>query len=133
MTVSNYVQTLVRPHRDAFRGKYGADLEHDVFALFSVLHSFPSADDQLTATYRMCALAVLEDKSRPVREDRAYELAMSQLELHKRSLASMTDSIFVCPKCKSKKCSYVEKQTRSADEAMTVFVTCHACSHKFKR
>jgi transcription elongation factor S-II len=40
-----------------------------------------------------------------------------------------------CPKCKNKKCTYYQMQTRSADEPMTTFLTClnPMCGYKFKR
>jgi transcription elongation factor S-II len=48
------------------------------------------------------------------------------------TIEASTD-IFVCPKCKSKKCTYYEMQTRSADEPSTIFVTCLDCGKCFKR
>ena len=39
---------------------------------------------------------------------------------------------FTCWKCKSKKCTYYQLQTRSADEPMTTFVTCLDCGNRFK-
>ena len=39
---------------------------------------------------------------------------------------------FTCRKCKSKKCSYYQLQTRSADEPMTTFVTCLDCGSRWK-
>lgn len=39
---------------------------------------------------------------------------------------------FVCRKCKSRKCSYYQLQTRSADEPMTTFVTCIDCGNRWK-
>ena len=48
------------------------------------------------------------------------------------NIEASTD-IFVCPKCKSKKCTYYELQTRSADEPSTIFVTCLDCGKCFKR
>ena len=39
---------------------------------------------------------------------------------------------FTCGKCKSKRCSYYQLQTRSADEPMTTFVTCIKCGTRFK-
>jgi len=39
---------------------------------------------------------------------------------------------FKCGKCKEKKCIYQELQVRSADEAMTIFITCLNCGHKWK-
>ena len=45
---------------------------------------------------------------------------------------SMTDA-FLCKKCKKRECSYYEVQTRSADEPMTVFVTCLNCKTRWRQ
>jgi transcription factor S len=37
----------------------------------------------------------------------------------------------LCPKCNSNKAYYEERQTRSADEAATIFFTCVQCKHKW--
>uniref|UniRef100_A0AB39JEV1 Transcription Elongation Factor Tfiis C Domain-Containing Protein n=1 Tax=Florenciella sp. virus SA2 TaxID=3240092 RepID=A0AB39JEV1_9VIRU len=39
---------------------------------------------------------------------------------------------FTCSKCKSKKCTYYQLQTRSADEPMTTFVSCTYCGNRWK-
>lgn len=39
---------------------------------------------------------------------------------------------FTCRKCKSKRCSYYQLQTRSADEPMTTFVSCLECGNRWK-
>ena len=44
---------------------------------------------------------------------------------------AMTDQ-YKCRKCGSRKCSYYEMQTRSADEPMTQFFTCIDCHNKWK-
>jgi len=46
-------------------------------------------------------------------------------------LEANTDN-FTCGKCKSKRCSYYQLQTRSADEPMTTFVTCIDCGNRWK-
>jgi DNA-directed RNA polymerase subunit M/transcription elongation factor TFIIS len=38
---------------------------------------------------------------------------------------------FECKKCKKRKCSITEKQTRAADEPATQFITCLECGHVF--
>tara|TARA_B100000586_G_C20112837_1_gene430986 strand:- start:226 stop:783 length:558 start_codon:yes stop_codon:yes gene_type:complete len=48
------------------------------------------------------------------------------------SLQATTDQ-FKCPKCKSKKCTYVSVQIRSADEGMTNFITCVECSNSWRQ
>lgn len=40
--------------------------------------------------------------------------------------------LFKCNKCRGYKTTYYELQTRSADEPMTVFVTCHVCRLTWK-
>ena len=43
-----------------------------------------------------------------------------------------TEGFFTCGRCKSEKTSYYQLQTRSADEPMTTFVTCHQCDRNWK-
>lgn len=47
------------------------------------------------------------------------------------NIEASTD-LFVCKKCKSKKCTYYELQTRSADEPATIFITCLDCGKNWK-
>ena len=42
------------------------------------------------------------------------------------------EGFFTCARCKSKKTSYYQLQTRSADEPMTTFVTCLNCDKNWK-
>ena len=46
-------------------------------------------------------------------------------------IEASTDN-FKCYKCKSKKCTYYQLQTRSADEPMTTFVNCLDCGNRWK-
>lgn len=43
-----------------------------------------------------------------------------------------TTDMFKCGKCGERRCTVAQMQTRSADEPMTVFVTCQECGHTFK-
>jgi transcription elongation factor S-II len=47
------------------------------------------------------------------------------------NMSAATDE-FKCYKCKKRKCTYYQLQTRSADEPMTTFVTCLVCSNRWK-
>lgn len=52
--------------------------------------------------------------------------------LYEEKPEAMTDQ-FKCSRCKSRKCTYYELQTRSADEAMTTFITCLNCGNRWKQ
>jgi transcription elongation factor S-II len=47
------------------------------------------------------------------------------------TIEASTDN-FTCWKCKSKKCTYYQLQTRSADEPMTTFVSCLNCGQRWR-
>ena len=51
--------------------------------------------------------------------------------MYNPQLDANTDN-FTCRRCKSKRCSYYQLQTRSADEPMTTFVTCIDCGNRWK-
>ena len=51
--------------------------------------------------------------------------------LYEAKPEAMTDQ-FKCGRCKKRECSYFEMQTRSADEPMTIFVTCINCGKRWK-
>jgi len=56
-------------------------------------------------------------------------------ELRKQALTEEVknqEGLFKCGRCKSMKTSYYEMQTRSADEPMTVFVSCLNCGKNWK-
>ena len=48
------------------------------------------------------------------------------------NMAMATDR-FRCSQCKKKMCSYYELQTRSADEPMTIFISCLNCGKHWKQ
>ena len=47
------------------------------------------------------------------------------------NIEASTD-MFTCKKCRSKKSTYYELQTRSADEPATIFITCLDCGKHWK-
>ncbi len=46
--------------------------------------------------------------------------------------ATFTTTQFTCSKCKNNECSTYSMQTRSADEPMTIFVTCIKCDNTWR-
>lgn len=67
-----------------------------------------------------------------------YAVAREKLQLqdqHKYALNNENENyegMFKCGKCKSRKTTYYQMQTRSADEPMTTFVTCTNCQNRWK-
>lgn len=54
------------------------------------------------------------------------------IETHKAKMDEEYEGIFKCRKCGSKKTTYYQLQTRSADEPMTTYVTCTSCDNHWK-
>jgi len=70
-----------------------------------------------------------------LRPDKWEKLIKEKIERDKHKydtqIEAATDT-FTCRKCHSKKCTYYQMQTRSADEPMTTFVTCIDCGTRWK-
>ena len=47
------------------------------------------------------------------------------------NISAATDT-FTCRKCKGNQCTYYQMQTRSADEPMTVYISCCICGNRWK-
>ena len=45
---------------------------------------------------------------------------------------NLADGFFTCRRCKSKKTTFYQQQTRGADEPMTNFIECLMCNYKMK-
>lgn len=69
------------------------------------------------------------------------ELKKEREQLRKESIRESKKGVdtqtfseeFQCRKCGLRKCSFFQMQTRSADEPMTTFVTCHHCGNRWKQ
>ena len=47
------------------------------------------------------------------------------------NISASTD-VFTCRKCKGNQCTYYQMQTRSADEPMSIYVSCIFCGNRWK-
>lgn len=63
--------------------------------------------------------------------DRKWSMEDSRNDLKVSSNTILTNQ-FKCGKCKSRECKYSQAQTRSADEPMTVFVSCLSCGNQWR-
>ena len=91
-----------------------------------------SVADGFIAADRLLDLSPEDLASEEKRRDNAKirEHATNEAVRGQRKEAS-TDA-FKCGKCKQRKCTYYQLQTRSADEPMTTFVTCVNCDNRWK-
>jgi len=63
-----------------------------------------------------------------IEEQKVKELKKQLIQEKAETFTGM----FTCGRCKSKKTTYYQLQTRSADEPMTTYVTCFNCNKKWK-
>jgi hypothetical protein len=70
--------------------------------------------------------------------DGPYETTRKKVEARKdeafrrSKLDEVPDGMFQCKKCRSKKTTYYQLQTRSADEPMTTFASCLSCNTQWR-
>lgn len=65
-----------------------------------------------------------------------FELKDKQLQREKKILEgnkSRATDQFKCRRCNKRECTYYELQTRSADEPMTIFITCLNCGKEWRQ
>jgi transcription elongation factor S-II len=106
---------------DRLRSVY-INLKNPSVAELVVQQKIPAKDFAFMTHQEICPekwKKLIEDKK--VRDKQKYE----------PNIEASTDN-FTCNKCKSKKCTYYQLQTRSADEPMTTFVTCLECGKRWK-
>ena len=69
-------------------------------------------------------------------EERWKDSFLQQQVREKRQLEgnkSMATDQFLCMRCLKRECTYYEMQTRSADEPMTIFITCLNCGKHWRK
>jgi DNA-directed RNA polymerase subunit M/transcription elongation factor TFIIS len=61
-----------------------------------------------------------------------YENILEKKKYESNKLAQKGSSVYSCKKCNQSNCVVTQKQTRSADEPATTFVTCLECGYSFR-
>jgi transcription elongation factor S-II len=95
------------------------------------LHELARADPSELATDEFKRNAAKEKKAAAEEVQLDWERKNRRKQLEAAGL-KISDGQFACPKCKSKNTTFYEKQTRSADEPMTVFNQCLECAFRWK-
>lgn len=88
-----------------------------------------SADELATEEKRHEIQKLRDDAFQKARLDWADA---NEDKINKQCGIENAKGLFTCGRCKSSKTSNTQKQTRSADEPMTVFVQCHNCGNRWK-
>jgi DNA-directed RNA polymerase subunit M/transcription elongation factor TFIIS len=113
--------------------------------LFSSIYENKKNDILINLKVEHNPLLLLNIKSLKINPDRVAFLKPEELDpdkyetiIKKKEIAEYkknnkaTTNIFKCSKCKSRKCTVHQQQTRAGDEPMTTYVTCQECGHVFK-
>jgi len=61
--------------------------------------------------------------------DKYEKILKRKEEEDKNKKNEATSSSYKCPKCKERKSTIIQKQTRSADEPPTLYIECKSCGH----
>lgn len=69
----------------------------------------------------------------PERWREAVESLMKKYQNAYENKAQPMTNMFKCSKCKKRECTFYELQTRSADEACTIFIRCVNCGHSWRQ
>lgn len=69
------------------------------------------------------------DELRKNREEVHAKMTRDAMPFNKQEAST---DMFKCGKCKQRKCTYYQMQTRSADEPLTTFVSCVHCGNRWR-
>jgi len=65
-------------------------------------------------------------------DDRSFPKYINTIKNRKEDVKQNYSTMYRCPKCKERKSTIMQKQTRSADEMPTIIVTCVCCGHHYR-
>lgn len=69
------------------------------------------------------------DELKKTREEVHEKMTRDAMPYNKQEAST---DMFKCGKCKERKCTYFQMQTRSADEPLTTFVSCVNCGNRWR-
>jgi DNA-directed RNA polymerase subunit M/transcription elongation factor TFIIS len=117
--------------------KYSNIYKHKFLALQKSIKENPSLKENIIKK-KLKTKDVIEMRPEQLCPDGLYAHEM-EVKIHKdlrkeylKKENQNQDGFFKCGRCKSMKTTYYELQTRSADEPMTVFVSCLNCDRNWK-
>ena len=124
------IYTMYSAPSDPYRNR----VRHLVTRLKSNQHP-PLRHALVEKTLLVSAFVSMSDqdlKSQQAKEREALARERNLWEAQGASQPQASTDMFKCGKCKQRKTTYYQMQTRSADEPMTTFVTCVHCGNRWK-
>ncbi|PHH85594.1 hypothetical protein CDD83_196 [Cordyceps sp. RAO-2017] len=122
---------------DVFKGE-NAEYKKKIRSLFANLKNKSNKElgrRVMTGEIPADRFAVMTDEDLKSDDQRKKDLELEKENMKKAQVPmaekSISDSL-ECSRCKKKKVSYTQAQTRSADEPMTTFCECMNCGHRWK-
>lgn len=122
---------------DAFKGET-PEYKKKIRSLFSNLKTKSNKDlgkRVLMGDISPAKFATMSDEDLKSEDQRRKEVELEKENMKKAQVPmaekSISDSL-ECGRCKKKKVSYTQAQTRSADEPMTTFCECMNCGNRWK-
>jgi transcription elongation factor S-II len=123
-------------HLKAFLDAYSDAFERlcSILAIPALKASLLAADDICT-TYASLEDHVVEPHTEyGAWQDRHLDQLKRSVAILEAASGDEAAGIFIaCPKCRSNAVDTEQKQTRSADEPMTIFITCLNCGKKWRQ
>lgn len=120
-----------------FKGE-GAEYKKKIRSLFANLKNKSNRDlgrRVMSGDVTPDRFVVMTDEDLKSEDQRKKEIELEKENMKKAQVPmaekSISDSL-ECGRCKQKKVSYTQAQTRSADEPMTTFCECMHCGHRWK-
>lgn len=117
-----------------FNAKKNSDLTANILVGFVKPEELVNMTPDQLATKEK--LKDLEEKMKAIEDSRRLDWETENEDMINEQAGIKGDllqaSLFTCGRCKSIKTTSTQKQTRSADEPMTVFVLCKNCGNRWK-
>ena len=126
MNKLNNVAHHARQYKEKYRVVYSNIISRNNPELkFKIVNGDLTPHYLVTCDPKELAPEKLKKELEEIREKNLFNAQGATIE------RSVTDR-FTCGKCKEKKVSYYQLQTRSADEPLTTFCTCEVCGNRWK-
>lgn len=87
------------------------------------------AEDLVTMDVTKMMNKKKQEKLNHEKEEAAESIRSDYNQRHIKAI----EGVYTCRKCKGKRTTQTEMQTRSADEPMTLFITCLDCGNQWKQ